>query len=137
MSTAPSTAARTPVAVWVAAALLTVLPLVSSGGAVYFTFFYEGGTSLAAGLPFVALFFAISATGLAAGVGVVRGFESAWRAAMGYTVAMLLWTVAKLVFWHETEALVFGAAGLAVAALLVTPAARAHVAEPEPAGVTP
>jgi hypothetical protein len=78
MTTPTTAASRTPVAVWGAAGLLTVTPLVSSGGAVYFTFFYQGGTSLAAGLPFVVVFFAISATALAAAVGVVRGFGTAW-----------------------------------------------------------
>jgi hypothetical protein len=135
-TSAPATARPVPIPVWLVAGLLTVLPLVSCSGAIYFTFVYEGGTSLAVGLPFVAVFVAISATGVAAGVGVVRGFAVAWRAAIGYAVAMSLWTVAKLVFWHELEALAFGAAGLAVAALLATPAVRAHVAVPAPGVAT-
>ena len=128
-TTAPApTRTRTPFTVWTAAALLAVLPLVSLGGAVYFTFFYEGGVSLVAGLPFVAAFAAISATGVASGVGLVRGLPAARRAALGYVVAMCLWTVAKLVVWHETESLVFGAAALAIGALVLAPATRRHVA---------
>ena len=122
------TRTRIPVTVWTAAILLTVLPLVSFGGAVYFTFFHEGGVSLVAGLPFVAAFAAVSATGVAAGAGLVRGLPAAWRAALGYVVAMTLWTAAKLLFWQETESLVFGAAGLAVGALVLAPATRRHVA---------
>ena len=65
-------------------------------------------------------------------MGVVRGVATAWRAALGYCAAMVLWTVAKLVFWHETEAVVFGLAAVVVASLLVTPAARRHVTDDGP-----
>jgi hypothetical protein len=129
MTTTTITRSRVPV--WAAAALLTVLPLVSLGGAVYFTFVYEGGVALAAGLPFVAVFAAVSATGVASGVGLVRGLPLAWRAAVAYVVVMTLWTIAKLVVWHETEAVVFGVAALAIGALLLAPATRRHVAGPD------
>ena len=128
MTTTATAPIRTPITAWAAAVLLTVLPLVSFGGAVYFTFFYEGGASLVAGLPFVAVFAAVSATGVAAGAGLVLGRPAAWRAALAYVVAMTLWTAAKLVVWHETESLVFGVAALAIGALVLAPATRRHVA---------
>ena len=128
-TTTTATRSRVPASVWAAAVLLTVLPLVSLGGAVYFTFVFEGGVPLAAGLPFVAVFAAVSVTGVVSGAGLVRGFAPAWRGAVAYVVAMALWTLAKLVVWHETEAVVFGVAALAIGALLLTPATRRHVAE--------
>jgi hypothetical protein len=38
-----------------------------------------------------------------------------------------LWCIAKLVFWQETEALVFGAANVAVLVLLGARPTRRHV----------
>lgn len=110
--------------------MLVVLPLVTSYGAFYFTYLYEGGTDagLLGGL-FVAFFWAVSATGLKAGLGLLRGNRRAQAVVLSYCLAMVLWTVAKLVFWHETEALVFGVAALVVAALSSSPSARAHLEE--------
>jgi hypothetical protein len=121
---------RAPATVRIAAALLVLLPLVTAYGAFYFTFVYDGGTDEPLlGALFVAFFWAVSGTGLAAGIGLLRGGRRAGRIVLGYCLAMTLWTVAKLVFWHETESVVFGVAALTVAALTLAPATGRHLQE--------
>ena len=58
---------------------------------------------------------------------LLRGSRAGWRTLVGYGVVGLLWCAAKLVFWHEAESLVFGAANVLFMLLLAAPATRARV----------
>ena len=50
-----------------------------------------------------------------------------WLALLGYGVLGILWCIAKLVFWQETEALVFGVSNVVALLLLAAPQTRRHV----------
>ena len=45
-----------------------------------------------------------------------------------YGVVGILWCIAKLVFWQETEALAFGVVNVVCLALLAAPRTRRYVA---------
>ena len=105
---------RRPVAITVAAVVTVLHALVTSYGAYYFSFVFEDPDVTAFSYGFVALFWAIAGTGAAAAVQAARGSERARRVLVGYCAAGILWTIAKLVFWSEEEALVFGVVALGV-----------------------
>ena len=125
-SPAPDTAARRPASV-VAAAVVTVLhALVTSYGAYYFTFVFEDPEPTLFSYGFVALFWAIAGTGAVAAVRTAQGSESGRRVLVAYCAVGIVWTAAKLVFWSETEALVFGVLALGVGLVARSRAVRAH-----------
>ena len=129
--TAPApaeTTARTPWQVRVLAALTALLVLVTSYGAIYFSFWFEDPDPGLGTWVFVTVFLAINVTAAVATVALVRRQRAGWRTLVAYGVIGILWCVAKLVFWQETEALVFGAANLACLGLLLAPRTRAHAA---------
>ena len=86
-----------------------LLALVTSYGAIYFSFYFEDPDPGLGSWVFVIVFLAINVVAAASAVGLVRGSRLAWQVLVGYGVLGILWCIAKLVFWHETEALVFGA----------------------------
>jgi hypothetical protein len=49
------------------------------------------------------------------------------KALLAYGVAGILWCIAKLVFWSEEEALVFGAANVLALWLMTARSTRDHV----------
>jgi hypothetical protein len=125
---APSdTGRRTPWQVRALSTLTVLLTLVTSYGAVYFSFYFEDPDPGIGSWVFVIVFLAINLAATAAAVGIVRGSRLAWQALIGYGVLGILWCIAKLVFWQETEALVFGAANVAVLVLLGARPTRRHV----------
>jgi hypothetical protein len=126
--TAPAAAPaeRCPASVWIAASVMGLLAVVQSYGAYYFSFVFEQPEVRAANVVFVALVWALNATGLAVAVGLVRGRRLAHRLALGYVGWHVAFTAAKLVFWHETEAAGFGVVSLALLALLAAPASRRY-----------
>ena len=121
---------RSPWTVRVVAGLLVLLPLVTAYGAFYFTYVYDGGSDAGPlGALFVAGFWAVAGTAVASGIGLLRGSRRAQRVILGYCAAMTLWTVAKLVFWHEVESLVFEVVTVAVAGLTLAPGTRRYLDE--------
>ena len=93
--------------------VILLLALVTSYGAIYFSFYFEDPDPGLGSWVFVIVFLAINVVAAASAVGLVRGSRLAWQVLVGYGVLGILWCIAKLVFWHETEALVFGAANVA------------------------
>jgi hypothetical protein len=129
VSLAPTPAApagRCPTPVRLAAGVMGLLALLQSYGAYYFSFVFEQPEVRATSVVFVALVWALNATALAAAVGLVRGRRLARRIALGYVGWHVAFTAAKLVFWHETEAVGFGVVSLALLGLLCTPASRRY-----------
>ena len=124
--TAATPAERCPTSVWLAAGATTLLAVVQSYGAYYFSFVFEQPQVRASSVVFVALVWALNATALAAAVGLVRGRRLARRIALGYVGWHVAFTAAKLVFWHETEAVGFGVVSLGLLALLCAPASRRY-----------
>ena len=111
---APGERTRRPVVITVAAVVTVLHALVTSYGAYYFSFVFEDPDVTAFSYGFVALFWAVAGTGAVAAVQTARGSERSRRVLVGYCTAGILWTIAKLVFWSEEEALVFGVVALGV-----------------------
>lgn len=117
---------RTPWTVHVLGTVTLLLALVTSYGAIYFSFFFEDPDPGPGSWAFVAGFLAINVVAATSAVGLWRGRRLAWQVLVGYGVLGILWCIAKLVFWSETESLVFGAANVLGLALLAAPATRRH-----------
>lgn len=126
---APSVgAARPPVTLWVTTVFTLLLALVSSYGSIYFSFYFEDPDPGIGSWTFVAGFIAIAVTGAASAIAALRGSRTGWRMLAGYGVLGILWCIAKLVFWQEVEALVFGAVNLLILGMLFAPRTRRYVA---------
>lgn len=124
---APSTPARkAPWTVKVLSTVIVLLALVTSYGAIYFTFYFENPDPGLGSWVFVTVFIAINVLATASAVALVRGSRTGWRVLVGYGVLGILWCIAKLVFWHETESLVFGASNVLALGLLAAPRTRRH-----------
>ncbi len=129
--TAPAAAPagrRLPTGVRVACVLTLLMAAVTSYGAYYFSFVFEDPQAGLGTYAFVTLFWAITLTASVAAVGLLRGSETARRVLVGYGWAEIAWTAAKLVFWQETEALVFGVVSVAVLLVFRSRSARAWTA---------
>lgn len=120
--------ARAPWTVKVLAGVVFLLALVTSYGAIYFSFFFESPDPGLGAWAFVAGFLGINVLATTAAFGLLRGRRLGWQLLVTYGVLGILWCVAKLVFWAETESLVFGVANVLGLALLAAPRTRAYVA---------
>ena len=118
---------RAPWTVHVLGTVVLLLAAVTSYGAIYFSFYFEDPDPGPGSWVFAIAFLAINAVAAASAVGLWRGRRWAWQVLLGYGVLGILWCIAKLVFWSETESLVFGAANIVGLALLYAPATRRHV----------
>jgi hypothetical protein len=114
--------------VWSATVITALLTVVTSYGAVYFSFFFESPEPGPGSWVFVTVFIAINVCAAIAAAGLLRGHGTARWVLVGYGVLGVLWCIAKLVFWSETEALVFGAANVLVLVLLFRPKVRSYLA---------
>ena len=124
----PGASGGAPAAVWSAALITALLTVVTSYGAVYFSFFFEDPEPGLGSWVFVTVFIAINVCAAIAAAGLLRGHGTARWALVGYGVLGVIWCIAKLVFWSETEALVFGAANVLVLVLLFMPKVRSYIA---------
>lgn len=124
---APSTPARkAPWTVKVLSTVIVLLALVTSYGAIYFTFYFENPDPGLGSWVFVTVFIAINVLATVSAVALVHGSRTGWRVLVGYGVLGILWCIAKLVFWHETESLVFGTSNVLALGLLAAPRTRRH-----------
>jgi hypothetical protein len=114
------------VPVALAAVLVTLLALVTAYGAFYFSFVFENPPVRPGAVVFVAAYWALDAAAVAAGIGLLRGRRLGRQALLAYVVWGVLFCMAKIIFWHETEALVFGGASLVLLALLAAPSTRRY-----------
>jgi hypothetical protein len=117
---------RTPWQVRVLAGLVGLLALVTSYGAIYFSFYFEDPDPGLGSWVFVILFLAINVTSVAAVTALVRGSATGWRVLVAWGVLGILWCIAKLVFWQETESLVFGVLNIGCLSLLAARRTREH-----------
>lgn len=122
------TARRAPWTVRVISAVVGLLSIVTSYGAIYFSFYFGDPDPGVGTWAFVTAFLAINVVAAVAAVGLHRGSSVAWKVLLGYGFAGILWCIAKLVFWSEEESLVFGAANVLALWLLAARPTRAHVA---------
>ena len=118
---------RAPWTVKVLSAIALLLALVTSYGAIYFTFFFEDPEPGVGSWAFVTTFFAINAVAAVSAVALLRGSRTGWQVLVGYGVLGILWCIAKLVFWQEIESLVFGVANVLGLVLLAVPRTRRYV----------
>ncbi|WP_435745835.1 hypothetical protein [Nocardioides sp. SYSU DS0663] len=117
---------RTRPAVVVAAfVLILALAPVTTGGAVYFSLFWAEAPAPSVGTVLFAVGFAtVSALGVMAGVALARGSERGRRGVIAYATFGILFTLAKLIWWQETEAIVFGVVDVALLLLVSSRRAR-------------
>ena len=115
---------RPPVAALVAAPVLALQSAATCFGAFYFSF-VDGSPGVRPwAVVFVAVFWAVNAVALASCVGLLRGSRLARHLLSGYVGLGLVFTLVKIVYFREGEALVFGAAALLLLALVQSPSAR-------------
>jgi hypothetical protein len=111
----------------VAALLLTVaIAAVTTGGAIYFSLFWADAPDPSVWTVLFALGFAAVAAlgGLAAGA-MARRRERGRRGVIAYATFGILFTLAKLIWWQETEAITFGVLDIALLLLVSSRRVRA------------
>jgi hypothetical protein len=112
-----------PVAATIALVLTPLIALVTSGGAIYFSLLWSEAPAVTVWtVLFAVAFVAIAIAGIIAAIALSRGSERGRRGVIAYAAFGILFTLAKLLWWQETEAIVFGA--LDVALLLLVSARR-------------
>ena len=122
-----ATATRSPWQVRTLATIVTLLALVTSYGAIYFSFYFENPDPGLGSWAFVVGFLSINVSALVAVRSLLAGRAAGHRLLLTYSVLGILWCIAKLVFWAETEALIFGVLNVVCLALLTAPRTRRHV----------
>lgn len=136
MTSSPAPSATTvrhrPPAPVIAAAVLTGIRMAfGCFGFVYFGLLVGPDVNPDAGSPsavaFAAVGLAYAITALASLPGLLRGRRTAWHLMTCVIAALVLFSCYKIFGEGETESLVFLAADLVVAALLLLPATRRHV----------
>lgn len=117
-SLAPPRSTR-PAAVVAALVLVCTIAVVTTGGAIYFSLFWAQAPAPSLWtVLFAAGFSAISALGVVAAVALAGGSERGRRGVIAYAAFGILFTLAKLVWWQETEAILFGALDIALLLLV-------------------
>jgi hypothetical protein len=112
-----------PLTATVALGLTPLIAVVTSGGAVYFSLLWSEAPAVTVWtVLFAVAFVAIAVAGIIAAIALSRGSERGRRGVIAYAAFGILFTLAKLVWWQETEAIVFGA--LDVVLLLLVSARR-------------
>ena len=124
--TAVPTSSRTPWTVHVVGILTLLLATVTSYGAIYFSFFFENPSPGLGSWVFVVVFLGMNAVAVASAIALWRGRRTGQQVLVAYGVVGILWCIAKLVFWSETESLVFGVANVLTLAMLLTPRTREY-----------
>lgn len=118
---------RAPWTVRVVAAIVLLLAVVTSYGAIYFSFYFENPDVGLVSWVFATGFIGINIVAASSAVALLKGSGTGWRVLLAYGVLGILWCIAKLVFWSEEEALVFGVANVVYLALLGARSTREHV----------
>jgi hypothetical protein len=120
----PAGRRRPPWTALVAAPVLALQAAVTCFGSFYFSF-VDGSPGVRPwAVVFVAVFWAVNAVALGSCVGLLRGSRLARHLLTGYVSIALLFTLVKIVFFHEGDAVVFGVAALLLLGLVQAPATR-------------
>jgi hypothetical protein len=121
---AGSVAGRAPATVLAASGLSILVAGFGAYGAVYFTGL-EGFTDL--GLTFLVAYEFLSVLGLVSAIALLRGRAAGHLGVLAFGLWMTVFTVFKVAYIHEAEAVPFGVVGLAILALALAPATRRFV----------
>ena len=117
---------RAPWTVTVLTTITLPLAVVTSYGAIYFSFFFENPDPGLGSWVFVTAFLAINAVAAVSAVAMFRGSRAGWQVLLGYGALGIVWCGVKLVFWQETESLVFGASNVVMRLLSAAPRTRRY-----------
>ena len=115
-----------PVGATAALVLTPLIAAVTSGGAVYFSLLWSQAPPITVWtVLFAVAFVAVAIAGIVAAIALARGSERGRRGVIAYATFGILFTLAKLVWWQETEAIVFGALDVVLLLLVSTRRVRA------------
>jgi hypothetical protein len=123
---APHARRRPPLTAVAATGLQFLYAAVTTSAVLWFSLLDPARPSLAVGLGFVALYWSANAIGLAGSVGLLRRRELGRRVLIGYGVYGILFSLAKLLIWHESASFLFAALDLVLIALAAAPATRRY-----------
>jgi hypothetical protein len=118
--------ARPPLTAIAAVGLQLLFAAVTSFGVFYFSLVDAAKPPLAAGLALVALYWSVNVIGVAGSIGLLRGRALGRRILVAYAVYEILFSLAKILIWHETPAYLFGALSIVLIALVTAPATRRY-----------
>ena len=130
-STAPTTpdrvrTSRPPVTAVAAAGLQLLFAVVTTIGVTYFGLVDATKPPLAAGLALVGVYWSVNAAGVAGSIGLLRRRALGRRILVGYGILELLFSLAKILIWHESPAFLFAALSLVLIALASAPPTRRY-----------
>ena len=117
---------RPPVTVVAAAGLQLLYAAVTTVAVFYFSLVDAAKPPLAGGLAFVAVYWSANAIGVAGSIGLLRRRELGRRVLVGYGVYGILFSLVKILVWHESPALLFAALDVVLIALAAAPSSRRY-----------
>jgi hypothetical protein len=118
---------RPPVTVVAAAALQLLFAAVTSFGVFYFGLVDSAKPPLAVGLVLVGVYWSVNTVGVAGAIGLLRRRSLGRVVLVGYGVLEFLFSLAKILIWHESPAYLFAALSLVLIALAAAPPSRRYV----------
>jgi len=121
-TTARTGSARPPATAVVSASLACLAAAVGGYGAVYFTGLDGGFTQIE--LTFLVAYEFLAALGLFSAIALLRGRALGQAGTVVYGTWMTVFTLFKVGYIHETQAIPFGIVGLVVLGLALAPATR-------------
>ena len=110
-----------------AAALQFVFAAVTTFGVFYFGLSTARSLRSPSGSPLVAVYSSVNAVGVAGSIGLLRRRVLGRTVLVGYGVLEFLFSLAKILVWHESPAYLFAAVSLVLIALVTAPATRRYV----------
>ena len=119
--------ARPPVTVVAAAALQLLFAAVTTFGVFYFSLVDSARPPLAVGLVLVGVYWSVNAVGVAGSIGLLRRRALGRAVLVGYGVLEFLFSLAKILIWHESPAYLFATLSLVLIALAAAPPSRRYV----------
>lgn len=115
---------RPPVTVLVAAGLQMLVAVLTTVAVFYFSLVDGARPALAVGLAFIAVYWSANVIGVAGSVGLLRRRDAGRRILLGYGIYQLLFSLLKIVVWHESASYLFIGVGLVLIALVAAPSTR-------------
>jgi hypothetical protein len=117
---------RPPVTAVAAAALQLLFAALTTFGVFYFGLVDSARPSLAVGLVLVGVYWSVNAVGVAGSIGLLRRRALGRAVLIGYGVLEFLFSLAKILIWHESAAYVFATLSLVLIALAAAPPTRRY-----------
>jgi hypothetical protein len=104
--------------------LQMLLAAVTTIAVFYFSLIDAAKPALPVGLAFVAVYWSANAIGLAGSVGLLRRRGLGRTVLVGYGVYEILFSLLKILVWHESASYLFIGVGLVLIALAAAPSTR-------------